>query len=69
MKHDMARIILITGNFQKLDKYGHTTGETEFITSHGVNEDTGEHIVVSQEHPKNLGGKFDTKIDEWVLEG
>ena len=64
----MSRIILITGNFPVYDKYGYSTGETQFITSHGVDENTGKHIIVSQDHPKNLGGKFDAQMGEWVID-
>ena len=64
----MSRIILITGNFPIYEN-GYKTDKTEFITSHGVDEDTGKNIIVSQEHPRNLGGKFDTQIGEWVLDG
>lgn len=64
----MPKVILITGYFPKYDKYGFPTGEKEFLTSHGVCETTGKNIIVSQDHPKNLGGRFDTQIGEWVLD-
>lgn len=67
MKHDMARIILITGNFPIYDTYGFSTGKTEFVVSHGINEATGENVVLPPKHPKNLNGVFDPQIQEWVL--
>lgn len=61
-------IILITGHYPKTDKYGYKTGETEFLTSHGVDIDSGQNIVVPQVHPKHLGGVFNQQMQEWVLE-
>ena len=63
----MSRIILITGNFPIYEK-GYKTEKTEFVVSHGVDEDTERHIIISQDHPKNLGAKFDAQIGEWVLD-
>ena len=64
----MGRVILITGDFQKYDSYGNPIiGETEFVVSHGVDEDTGKIVIVQAEHPRTLGAKFDCEIGEWVL--
>jgi hypothetical protein len=64
----MSRVILITGFFDVLDSYGHPTGEKEFLASHGIDEDTGKFVIVSQDHPNNLGAKFDNVIGEFVIE-
>jgi hypothetical protein len=63
----MGRIICITGNFPII-KNGYITQLTEFVVSHGVDEDTFENVCLPCEHPKNLGAKFDQNIGEWVLE-
>lgn len=61
----MSRIILITG---KYDTYiNGIKGEKEFVVSHGINEDTGISIVLPNEHPMKLGGKFDIELGEWVI--
>lgn len=64
----MSRIILITGKFPITDAQGFPTGRTEILVDHAFEEDTYKAIVVPPEHPKNLGGKFDTQIGEWVLD-
>jgi hypothetical protein len=65
----VARIILVTGYFQKYGRDGHEIlGETEFLTSHGIDEETGKTVIVQAEHPKYLGAKFDYEIGEWILE-
>ncbi len=63
----MPRVILITGTFP-IYKNGHKTGKTEFVVSHGVNEETGRNVILPCEHPAMLGAKFDTQLQEWVLE-
>ena len=38
------------------------------IVSHGVDEDTLKDIILPQEHPLDLGAKFNRDLMEWVLE-
>ena len=64
----MQRIILITGTFPVLDSDGYPTDKREFTIDHAFNESTMEAVVVPSVHPLQLGGKFDTTIQEWVLE-
>jgi hypothetical protein len=65
----MSKIILVTGFFQKYGRDGQElVGQTEFLTSHGIDVDTGKTVIVQSEHPKSLGAKFDYEIGEWVLE-
>lgn len=59
-------IILVTGMFDIYDKYG-KTGRKEFVASHGVREETGEIIIVSQDHPVKLGAEYNEHIGEWVI--
>ena len=64
----MERIILITGNFPIYDKWGYKIGE-EFVVSHGINERTGNNIIMDSRHPKNISGSFyDKEMMEWVIE-
>lgn len=63
----MGRIILVTGFFSVFDSYG-TEIDKEFVVSHGVDEETGRNVVVQCEHPTRLGAKFDTDLQEWVLD-
>lgn len=62
----MGRIICITGDFAIYDG-GVPTGKTEFVVSHGVDEDTGRNIILPSEHPAKLGAKFDLELGEWVI--
>jgi hypothetical protein len=64
----MSRVILVTDWFDVLDSYGNPTGEKEFLVSHGINEDTGNIVITSQDHPKDLGAIFDKEILAYVLE-
>lgn len=62
-------ILLVTGNFPIADRYGIPTGKYEYITSHGIDVDTGANICLPQEHPKQLGAKqimYDG-IVQWIL--
>ena len=63
----MGRIICITGHFDTHDRRGVKVG-TEFVVSHGIDEDTGRSVVLPSEHPAKLGAKFDRELMEWVLE-
>ena len=68
MDHDrVVELILITGNFKKYDRYGIATGETEFVVSHGVDPITGRDVVVPCDHPRMLGGVYDSTYGEWVI--
>lgn len=62
-----GRIIVITGNFDEYDSHGIRTGRQQFTASHGIDEETGEHVVLPWEHPRNLGATYDPEIREWVL--
>lgn len=43
------------------------TGVISLIVSHGYDTDTDKNIIMSQQHPRSLGGIFDMTIGEWVL--
>lgn len=64
----MSRIIVITGEFDVLDRQGHRTGRKEFGVSHGIEEDTGRTIVMSGDTPAEMGATFDNELGEWVIE-
>jgi hypothetical protein len=61
-------IILITGMFPKYDNMGHPTGETEFLTSHGIDYDTDRVVITPCEPPHMLGAKFNEDFMEWVID-
>lgn len=64
----MARIVLITGDFPIYDRNGVDTGRKEFVVSHGINEDTGQAVILPNQRPSQFGGAyFDQEIGEWVL--
>lgn len=63
----MGRIICITGNFDIHDRRGIKVG-TEFMVSHGIDEDTGCNVVLPNEHPAKLGARLDREIMHWVIE-
>ena len=48
-------IFVVTGWFDVYDKFGIKTGKKEFITSHGIDERTGQNIVLPNEPPGYLG--------------
>jgi hypothetical protein len=60
-------IILVTGYFTVFE-HGRPTSRKEFGTSHGYDTVTGKTIVTSGEPPDRLGAKYDTSLNEWVLE-
>lgn len=62
-----SRIICITGMFYDTDKFGHRVGQPRFCVSHGIEEDTDRVVVMSSEHPTELGTVFDQEIGEWVI--
>jgi hypothetical protein len=62
------RIICITGEFSVYDRNGIDTERKEFVVSHGINEKTGEMVILPCEPPLNLGAKFDNEIYEWVID-
>jgi len=61
----MGRTILITGMFDVYD--GSIKVGEEFAVSHGIDEDTNQVVIVQSVHPKQLGGVFDSKLNEWVI--
>ena len=64
----MARIILITGHFPIYDSRGVDTSRKEFVVSHGINEDTGQNVILPQDRPSTFpGAYYDGDIGEWVL--
>jgi hypothetical protein len=62
-----GRIICITGLFECVDRYGQTTGDTELLVSHGVDEDTGKVVILQCVHPRELGAVMDPDLREWVI--
>lgn len=63
----MGRIICITGHFPIYDRNGFDTGDTEFVVSHGVDEETGKTIVLTNVHPSLIGAKWDKDLGEYVI--
>lgn len=46
----------------------HGKPKTEFVVSHGVDEDTGRTVVVDGgSHPLEYGAVFDEQLNDWVL--
>ena len=37
------------------------------VTSHGVDRNTLENVVLPQEDPRALGATWNTQLQEWVL--
>ena len=64
----MGRIICITGIFPIFGSRGEHTGRTEFVVSHGIDEDTNRHVILPSEAPQRLGAVFDDELKEWVLD-
>jgi len=64
----MNRIILIVGNFPIYDANGQSTGKTEYLVSHGIDEHTLKNVILPNEHPAKLGATYDHTLQEWVLE-
>jgi len=66
----MSRIILITGNFPIYDRNGMPTGKTEFVVSHGINEYTGQAVILPNDPPSTFpNAYYDGEACEWVLPG
>ena len=65
----MGRIICVTGLFKHRDRHGHLSGVEELLVDYGVDEDTLQAVPLQAVHPSQLGAKFDSEINEWVLEG
>lgn len=63
----MSRIICICGNFD-IYKNGYKTGQTEFVVSHGIDEETDKTVILPPEHPLTLGAVYDYNLCEWVIE-
>jgi len=63
----LARVICITGWFNKI-KDGITLSEKEFVVSHGINEETGQMVILPHVHPSYLGAKLSSSLNEYVLE-
>lgn len=40
----------------------------QIVTSHGVDMDTFENIVLPWVHPSHLGAKLDLTLGEWVID-
>ena len=60
-------IICIAGWFDIYDQLGYKTGKKEFVVSHGVDTDNDKIVVLTNEHPKDLGAIFSEQIGEWVI--
>ena len=60
-------IVLVTGWFPVYDRNGIPTGKKEFGTSHGVDMITGQNIITSTDHPRDLGAEWDQEMMEWVI--
>ena len=60
-------IICITGEFD-IVRNGYPTGKKEFYVSHGINAETGEKVILPNEHPRSIGAIFDVEMEEWILE-
>ena len=44
-----------------------TTGRKQVIVSHGIDEQTGRHVILPQEPPERIGAVFDANIGEFVI--
>ncbi len=64
----MSRVICVTGWFDIYNRQGMKTGEKDFIVSHGINEDTGDAVILPCEHPNALSAVWDKDIREYVLD-
>ncbi len=62
----MGRIICVASNFPII-RNGVEVGR-EFVTSHGIDEDTLQDVVLQNVHPTKLGATFDRELGEWVIE-
>jgi hypothetical protein len=62
----MGRIVCVASNFPII-RNGREIGR-EFVTSHGIDEDTLQDVVLPNEHPAKLGAIFDRELGEWVIE-
>lgn len=60
-------IICICNWFPVPDRYGLPTGRKELLVDYAVDEDTGQSIVLPNEHPSKLGARFHAVLGEWVL--
>lgn len=63
----MSRIICITGEYPVYDKSGNATDRKELLVSHGINEDTDEHITLPWLPPQWIGAVWDVELQEWIL--
>lgn len=43
------------------------TGSNKLIASHGIDRDTGSKIILSPQHPKDLGAVWNESMSEWVI--
>lgn len=59
-------IICVTGLFD-VYRNGIPTGKKEFVVSHGYDTDTDRDVILQCVPPLELGAKFDTDLQEWVL--
>lgn len=60
-------ILLVTGWFDKLDRFGYKTGEKEFLVSHGVDLDMDKIVITPNEPPESLGATFSSELGEWII--
>jgi hypothetical protein len=63
-------ILLITGWFDETDRHGHRTGKKLFLTSHGIDLDNDDRIVITSCDPPSTikGARFDDNYQEWVID-
>lgn len=43
------------------------TGKESLVTSHGVDRITGKKVALPSEHPIDLGARFDSELQSWVI--
>lgn len=48
-------------------EYDEKTGRTNLITSHGIDSESLEHVVLQPVHPQFLGAVFNTELGEFVI--
>lgn len=62
-------MIILVCDWFNIYRDGIPTGEKEYVASHGIDVDTGRHVIVQCIPPQRLGAKYDSKIGEWILYG
>lgn len=56
-------MIIVVTIYERKEK----TGRTELVASHGVCYETGNTVILPNEHPSKLGAKYDESLCEWVI--